>query len=363
MSTPAALYYPHTKITDENIIKNSLLLWDQVEYITPKKNWVHERFKSKIFNEAIDIIAKPHYPTDAERKEAHNRVSALVKNGLPTWFFLDAAKNIRNRQTYPIYPDKLDYTTWKVLQDHNLARFEQVDKDFHATPYFGLMVMSLLADACAGELKRKITDRTEAYAYLQKVATTEAGGEYITGSNVAQIAKTITRLVTISIKVLNTDDIPISALVAMRKREAKSTTADYRNFRIQYLNKIDDYIREITKPKLRETEIEELERQFQKNMESDLKDLKRELNVNTRKALLSKEVLTSVIAAAGTVAMPMLGLTALASAPGVVGVGALIKVGDEYREGRRKILRAKSMSWLYLANERANRFNPRKVIF
>lgn len=363
MATPAALYYPHTKISDPDLIKNSLLLWDQVEYITPNGNWVHKRFKSKILNEAIDIIAVPHYPTNSERNEVHERVSKLVEGGLPRWFFLDAGKNIRNYRTYPIYANKLSSETWRMLEDHNLVRFEGSGVDYHASPYFGLMVMSLLGDACAGELKRKITDETQAYAYLQKFATTEAGGEYFTGSDVSQIAKTITRLVTVSIKVLNTDDIPISTLVAMRKREAKSSSHDYRNLRLMYLNKVDDYIQKIIKPRLREADIKELERQFEKDIESDLKDLKTELNINTRKALLSKEVLTSVVATAGSITLPVLGLNTLASVSGVLGIGALIKVGDEYKEAKRKILRGNSMSWLYLTNKRANQFDPKKVIF
>lgn len=34
-----ALYYPHTDITNEAIIKNALLLWDQVETIIPSETW------------------------------------------------------------------------------------------------------------------------------------------------------------------------------------------------------------------------------------------------------------------------------------------------------------------------------------
>lgn len=362
MPTPAALYYPHTNITDKNIIKNSLLLWDQVEYITPSKQWNHDRFPSKVFNEAIDIIARPHYPTKTERKEVHDRVTSLLNKGLPPWLFLQAGRNIRNYQTYPIYPDKLDYETWRLLKDNNLVRFNEMDSDFHANPYFGLMIMSLLADACAGETKRKITDRSEAYGWLQKYATAEAGGEYITGLDASQVAPAYDRLVTLSVKLLNTDDLPVSTLVAMRKRELKSTKNDYRAFRIKYLNKVDEYVEKIVKPALRPTDIKELERQFQKDMEQDLKDLRKDLKLAKDKLIWSKEVGVAIAAVPGALVAPIIGLTNLTTVIGTIGVGALVKVGKEYKAAKAKALREKSMSWLYLGSKHANRFDPRKII-
>jgi hypothetical protein len=362
MTTPAALYYPHTNITDKSIIKNSLLLWDQVEYITPAPKWTHDRFPSKAFNDAIDIISKPHYPTNEERKEVHNRISELIKNGLPDWFMLDVSKTVDGSKTYPIYPDKLDHQTWMMLEDHHLVRFNKHDLDFHTTPFFGLMVMSLLADACAGNLKRKITDRSDAYSVLQKFMTTEAGGKYITDLNSSMLAPQYEKLVTLSIKVLNSDDVPISALVAMRKREQKSPSKDYRNFRINYLSKIDEYIERLNKPGLREGDIQEIERQFQLDLETDLRELRRELNLTTRKLLISKEIGIAVVALANAFTGHITGLTDLSPVINALGVGALGKVGLDYQPARKKALASSSMSWLYLAEKKASGFDPKKII-
>lgn len=361
MSVPAALYYPHTNITDKSIIKNALLLWDQIEYITPSEKWKHIKFPSKYFNEAIEIVSVPHFPTNNERKIVHNRLESLISNGLPAWFFPDFKGRDRSFHPYSVYETKLDYMTWNLLKDRSLAKFNDVDGDFEMTPYFGFMLMSLLADACAGETKRKITDRADAYSWLQKYATAELGGEYVVGLDVSQIAPSYERLVTLSIKVLNTDEIPISTLVAMRKREAKSSTSDYRNFRINYLNKVDEYIERITKATI-ESDIKEFERQFQKDMESNIRDLKEELNLAKGKLILSREIGVAATVIAGSLTFPISGLTNLSGILKGVGVGALIKVGKEYKAARKKALRANSMSWLYLAEKRASRFNPKKIL-
>ncbi|HVM87918.1 MAG TPA: hypothetical protein VMT76_06995 [Puia sp.] len=363
MSSPAALYYPHTNITDKNIIKNALLLWDQVEYITPERRWEHQKFQSKAFNEAIEIVARPHYPTMDERDAVHDRVVKMLKDGVPDWFFLNTLKTIRNPQTYPIYTSKLDYRTWRLLQENLLAQFNPRDSDYHLTPYAGLVLMSLLADACAGTSKRKITDRSEAYSWLQQHATEQLGGQYVTGLDISQVAPAYDRLVTLSIKVVNTDDIPISTLVQMRKREAKSNSSDYRNFRRNYLGKVDGFVAQITKPGMTATDIIEIERQFKTDMESDLKDIKAELGLEKKKILLSKEVAVAASAVGGAFSVPVHGLTDITSALGAIGVGALYRAIKVSQADRKKVLKSHSMSWLYLAEKRASAFNPLKVIF
>jgi hypothetical protein len=225
-----------------------------------------------------------------------------------------------------------------------------------------LMLMSLLADACAGNTKRKITDRADAYSWLQKYSTAEAGGQYVTGLDASQVAPAYERLITISLKLLNTDDVPISTLVAMRKREANSNSRNYREFRVKYLNKVDEYVETIVKPGLRESDIIELERQFQKDMEQELSELRSELRLSKTKLVFSKEVGIAVAAVAGTLTAPILGLTDLSTLFGSIGVGALIRVNKEYNAAKRKALKSSSMSWLYLANKNASTVDPRKLI-
>ncbi len=62
MST-TALYYPHTVIRSRNLIKTSLLLWDSVECIVPKRGWKLETpFSEKAYNEATELIVHSRVP-------------------------------------------------------------------------------------------------------------------------------------------------------------------------------------------------------------------------------------------------------------------------------------------------------------
>jgi hypothetical protein len=363
MAIPSALYYPHANITDEALIRNSLLLWDQVEYITPFGKNSHERFESKHYNEAIDILTVPRLPTDSEKEEVHSRIVEQLQKGLPKSFFLDSNESVESQMMYSIYPGKLAHKTWQLLETHYLAKYGADELEYELNYLLGLMVMAILADVCAGESKRKITDRADAYSFLQKFTTLEAGGNYVKGCDVSQVGAEYGRLVTLSLKVLDTDDIPVSDLIEMRKREAKSSTKDYRKFRLNYLSKLDEYVDKIVKPGMRESDIKEYERQFEKDMEGDLSDLKSELRIIGKKSLLSKEVFVAAAAIPGALSTPIVGLTDVAQILGTIGVGALVKAGIEYKEARKKALRANTMSWLYLAENRSSRFDPRKVIF
>ncbi|GAA4333586.1 hypothetical protein GCM10023184_26850 [Flaviaesturariibacter amylovorans] len=222
--------------------------------------------------------------------------------------------------------------------------------------------MSLLADACAGTTKRKITDRVDAYSWIHRFATAELDGEYILGKDVSQVALNYERLITISIKVLDTDALPISTLVAMRRREAKERTHDYRVFRINYLKKVDEYVEKLTGSENSESDIKEIQRQFEKDMDSELKSLRRELAITKDKLILSKEVAVACAAAKGAFSAPISGITDLSTIFGAIGIGALVRIGKEYKNSRGKALEKSPMAWLYLSSIRANGFDPRRII-
>ena len=51
-----ALYFPSTDISNPDIIKNALLLWDKVQTIVPQRPWQPRRLTSaKAFNEAVYV--------------------------------------------------------------------------------------------------------------------------------------------------------------------------------------------------------------------------------------------------------------------------------------------------------------------
>jgi hypothetical protein len=136
----------------------------------------------------------------------------------------------------------------------------------------------------------------------------------------------------------------------MRKRELKSSSADYRKFRMNYLAKVDNYIGQISKF-TRESDIKEVERQFQIDLENDLRDLRQELGVTRKQLLFPKEVGVAVLAAIGSFATSIVGFTDLASRFTAFGVGALIGTAIKQKAAKRKIVRSYSLSWLCLANK------------
>ena len=345
-----AVYYPHTRIRDMSLLKNALLLWDRVEYIVPFQKWEHETLNKKAYDEAIELIAEPHLPTDDEKAQLHGRVEALVKRGVPDWFFLRPAQGFHGPERYKMYTDKMAQETVDLLIHHGMARVMKNHLNYaEFMPATGLIVMSLLADVCAGKSKQKITDRPDAYRWLAMCDTEEMGGEYKIGKETVQLRDDIERLVSVSIKVLDTDDIPISKLIAMRKREAKSAGSDYRAFRLKYLTKIDEFVRRLREPDVRESDVKEIEREFQKGLDGYISNLNTELGLALTKLIFSKEVAVAVLAAVGTLTAPILGLVGASTS---IGIGALVKDVVDYRAARRKALRENPMSWLYLSKSR-----------
>lgn len=83
-----ALYYPHTAIRSKNLLKTALLLWDSVECIVPRSNWRMEApFKEKYYNEAIDLIVRPHVPNQQQKNHANIEVRNFLLEQGSNFFF------------------------------------------------------------------------------------------------------------------------------------------------------------------------------------------------------------------------------------------------------------------------------------
>jgi hypothetical protein len=92
-----AFYYPHMEVSNRNLIKNALLLWDELEYISPfrRSAWPGA---TRAYNEALRLLATRHVPSQDEKMAAHAIVLELLDSELPDWFFpglrdLDRARN------------------------------------------------------------------------------------------------------------------------------------------------------------------------------------------------------------------------------------------------------------------------------
>jgi hypothetical protein len=256
------------------------------------------------------------------------------------------------RRQYLIYPEKFLEQTWHMLRYGGMAHWEASTADYGVPATVGYLMMSLLADACAGTQIQKVTDRVDAYAWLSEHYARALGRPCVTGLDASQVAPAYDRLVTLSLEVLDARAIPMRRLVEFRKRESKRGGADFSAMRRRYLKALQAHVKRVGSEARSSTDVRELNRQFKEELRQDLTDLKSELNVASLKALFSKEVAVSAILTAGCLLSPIAGLTALSSKIGAVGVIPLLKAAVDYRGARRAALQKHVSSWLYLASRR-----------
>lgn len=114
-----ALYYPHIKIKNVNIIKTGLLLWDNLECICPSVN-KKPKYPDKDVAEAWEIIGKLHIPSDEEKQLAHKAIEEIVRLDFPEWSFARSENPAGLR--YDILPEKFLHESWKLLQNSMLVR-------------------------------------------------------------------------------------------------------------------------------------------------------------------------------------------------------------------------------------------------
>lgn len=360
---PRALYYPHTDIASPVVLKNALILWDKIETIVPYANWRRRGrtgFRSqppsrkdrenKLLREAHELVVEPRVPTHQERSAAHISVKELVETGAASSLILRSPRGWQ-RPEYLIYPQKFLEQTWHLLEGQGLARWEALESDYGVPAALGLLMMSLLAEACAGTQLQKVTDRTEAYSWIEQYRAKVVGSPYVTGLDVSQVGPDIDRLVTITCEVLDVRRVSLKRLLDFRKRELKSSGSDYVAMRRNYAAVVQRYVSRIGKEAKTRRDVDEIENQFKSEVQQDLADLKSELKVASWKTLFSEKVAVSAAILAGSLAAPVAGLTSLATHLGGIGIIPLVKSGIEYRESRKKALRAHPISWLYLTNQ------------
>lgn len=347
----SAMYYPHTQIRDEDFLKASLLTWDEVGFISPYPNFALERSRSVTVNTALDLLCKPHAPTAEEKRRVHARVLALLGDGVPAWLTsstvpasLRAARPVReyrDANDMGIYPRKLDPKTWELLQAAGLVTLNADESKHYSAPLVGFLLMSLLADACAGETRQKITDRVDAYSFLWKVAAAEAHVDFLPSAS-APVDSLHARLVTLSVRAINTDDIPLENLVAMRQREARSSSAHaYRAMRRRYSSAIQVCAKRLVTEGKSKADRVEIERQFQLELQDDIAALRAELGVAKTALVFSKEVGVTLLATAGMFIEPISAST--------IAWGALVADVLKFSDSYKKALSGHPTSWLYLS--------------
>jgi hypothetical protein len=213
-------------------------------------------------------------------------------------------------------------------------------KAYLSTHAAALIVMSILAECCAGKVKRTVTDEWGAYAALSRYITVLNGGDYGKGA-----LKCNDILGAVPLTSLNLESIPLKNLLRLRKKELGTGGGVYRNLRHGFLRKVEQHVQDITTNNYTQGQLREIRRQFKEELRSDYEDLALELGVPAKEAFGSKEMAAVVaISAAAASILPVL-------VGGAVKLAGLVGAGAKYRSARRRILRGHSTSYVYLAEK------------
>jgi hypothetical protein len=357
MQVRSALYYPHTTIRNHDLIRTGLLLWDRLEFIVPSDHY-RPHYPSKRIAEAMELIGVGHRPNDEEKRDAHQNLRQAVARKLPPQFYFDRRapfsamnKDMRLGEIgaiYEMYPEKLFHRTWQML------RRAQLSEDYQLSAAGGLMVMSALADSCAGTTRSRVTDEGDAYATVAGLLGNNPGGPAI------KKADAHGQLVAISLKVIDTSTVSIERLIQLRKREATETGHTLRDLRHRYQNGLETYAVRLLNERVTKADASEILRECEDDMKTDLRDLRAELGFARRDALLSKEILAFALTAVGTAAswlfgvpVALEGVVTAAGAP--VAIGGLLAARNKYLKERRSILKEHPMAYLYETDLGASR--------
>jgi hypothetical protein len=166
----SALYYPHTELRSSFLLKTCLLLWDKVQFIVPYHGY-RPGYENKQVAKAIEIIGEQHFPTDAQKRKAHDYIEDFVTRPLPPTFVFKEPQR-PNEFEFRIFEDKFFQDTWHLLMQAKLVGKPLRDIGVPVNQLCGLSLMSILADCCAGAKYARVTDRGAAYANAS--ATTRA---------------------------------------------------------------------------------------------------------------------------------------------------------------------------------------------
>jgi hypothetical protein len=334
----SALYYPHTQIQSESLLKTSLLLWDQVEFLVPDPDY-KPSYPNAAVSEAVELIGVQRCPTEDEKRDVHLKLEEFVARDLPPPFYYRSLPG--QSEPYEIYPQKLLYDTWRMLEKAQLTSSPLANADYPATDATGLTIMSMLADCCAGETRSRITDRGAAYATITNLLVDE--------KQPMQVA--YDAVVPLTLKTIDLSSISLTQLIRFRKREEEPGGHELRGLRHRYSECVEKHVEAARNVKTR-ADYAELQRCFTDDMSADLADLRSELGLAGRDLAFSKDIVVSVLTGIAAYAAMAFGLhlgipTALTMAGTPVAVGGVLGSLNKFRGARKATMQKHAMAYIY----------------
>ncbi|KAB2686791.1 hypothetical protein [Brucella pseudogrignonensis] len=337
----SAIYYPRTQVHSKQIMKSSLLLWDQLHTIIPMENHKPEYGDRRDMAEAWELIGATIVPNATQRQRTHVAIETTLRaGGLPQSLYrvgqIDQPSDV-----YEIWPQKFSMETWDLMREHRLTNVPLPNGDYPFTQEGGLLVMAKLADACAGTQFARVTDRLMAYGMIG------------TG---AQRPGIIAEVVPITLDIIDASSIPMQSLIDFRKREVRERNGrDYQRMRHNYADMVQQQASALSGA-VDQRERDEMNRQFRFNMENELQDLRELLGRNVLDFVLKPVVVAAVVTGGSLAAGVPLSLALSAGATAAIGsdwkeiagcVTDFFQTGVSFSRQQQEMMLRNPMAYMY----------------
>ena len=194
---------------------------------------------------------------------------------------------------------------------------------------FGLIVMGLIADICAGGTRRKVTNYRDAHEAYSRLIATQNGAEE---DFKPDTQRAYTTLASISVRSVDPARFSLDRLVALRRREEEDGLLP--QLRKTYRAAVDRSVARIQNEAQSPADVSLIEREFARDIRDDFRHLQEMLGMEGGDVVLGKgtALLTSILTG---------------NWPAVV--GSLVNWLPSYRLKRQQTLEKHESAWLYAA--------------
>ncbi len=332
-----ALYYPYASVPNRRLLRTTLLLWDQIQVIDPVGACRYS--KHPMVREAQELVVRRYAPSEDEQLLAHRIIMEFMHSPLPDRLFVHMGEPRDH-----VYRRKFSPRTWDALLESRLAGPWDVDRVYTSLA-MSMILMAILAECCAGETKRLVTDETGEYDRLRRSFGARTDGAVKTSPDPEDRL-----LVSLTIRMVDVSAIPLHNLVRLRKKELGPSGHLYTQVRHALLGRLEAHALEMVKPTYSISDRQEIERCFEQEMANDYADLAEELGLAGRKFVLSGEFAALVALVASAFTQPSLAGTPAGGAAFILGAGGILAdLLTKYRAHRKRTLLDHPTASLYLA--------------
>ena len=332
----SALYYPHTDVRSEALMKSALLTWDKLHSIIPREGYRPDYGDNQAMAKAWELIGEGLVAKPDEQKIAHSNIEEMLKTNLPIEFKFLADKD-RVRDLYEIWPQKFAAETWQLMQAHQLTPSQLPNGDYPFTHEGGVLVMSKLADAMAGKHYARVTDQSLAFGMTANQEPDRATEQ----------------AVLMTLDLVDANQLSLDQLINFRRCEDRHGYEQREN----YLKSVEAHVTEL-KTLATQRQIDDKNRQFKRDMQHDLSALGEAITGNKLELVLKPVIVTTLVAlGTGIAALTGGGAAALATAgPMALGVTAtevadklskIVEQGFGFNKKQREAMAKHPMAYMY----------------